>query len=54
MFVGPPARAFLNGVTYQQGDVINQDLGVVFVGVDPVTQQLIFKDRTGAIIRRDF
>lgn len=51
---GPPARMFVGGVTYQDGDVINQDLGVVFVGVDPKTQLLIFKDRTGAIVRRPF
>jgi hypothetical protein len=50
--VGPPARVFIGGITYQQGDVIDQDLGVVFVGVDPKTEALLFKDGSGAVLRR--
>jgi hypothetical protein len=49
---GPPARIFIGGITYQQGDVINQDLGVVFVGVDPTTEELLFKDGSGVVVRR--
>lgn len=54
LHVGSPTRAIINGVTYKDGDVINHDLGVVFVGVDPKTQMLVFKDRTGAVLRRAF
>jgi len=52
--VGPPARLFLGGITYQAGDVIDGSLGVVFVGVDAKTNELVFKDGTGTVIRRPF
>ncbi len=50
--IGPPARVFIRGITYKEGDVIDQDLGVVFVGVDPKTEALLFKDGSGAVFRR--
>jgi hypothetical protein len=50
--MGPPARIFIGGITYQQGAVIDQDLGVVFVGVDPQTEELLFKDGSGVVVRR--
>ena len=52
--VGPPARLFLGGVTYKPGDVIYQPFGIVFVGVDPKTEELLFKDDTGTVIRRRY
>jgi len=52
--VGPPLRLFVDGVTLRQGDFIDGDLGVVFVGIDPATSELIFKDQTGAEVRRHF
>jgi hypothetical protein len=52
--VGPPARLFIGGVTYQEGDMIDDTLGVVFVGVDAKTNELLFKDNTGAVVRRPF
>ncbi len=52
--VGPPARLFVGGVTYQEGDVIDDTLGIVFVGVDAKTSELLFKDGAGAVVRRPF
>ena len=52
--VGPPARLFLGGVTYTEGDVIDQDLGVIFAGVDSKTGEVVFKDGSGAKLRRQF
>ena len=51
---GPPVRLFVGGVTYQPGDVIDETLGIVFVGFDAKTRELIFQDGTGAEIRRQF
>lgn len=52
--VGPPARLFLGGITYNEGDVIDQDLGIIFAGVDPKTGEVMFKDGSGAALRRQF
>jgi hypothetical protein len=52
--VGPPARLFVGGIMYKEEDVIDQDLGVVFIGVDPKTEEVIFKDRAGVTLRRKF
>ncbi|HUL53223.1 MAG TPA: hypothetical protein VLT83_07435 [Opitutaceae bacterium] len=52
--VGPPARLFLGGVTYKPGDVIDEGLGIVFVSVDVTTQEIVFKDGTGAVVRRRY
>jgi len=48
------ARLFLGGVTYKPGDVIDEGLGIVFVSVDVTTQEVVFKDGTGAIVRRRY
>ena len=50
--IGPPARVFIGGVTYKEGDVIDEDLGIVFVGVDPAAEVLLFKDSNGFVLRR--
>jgi len=52
--VGPPARLFVEGVTFRSGDVIDSGLGVVFAGVDSAANVLIFRDSTGAVVRRHF
>jgi hypothetical protein len=52
--VGPPARLFLGGVTYKPGDVIDEGLGIVFVSVDVTAQEIVFKDGTGAVVRRRY
>ncbi len=52
--VGPPPRLFVEGVTFRAGDVLDAGLEVVFVNVDTANKELIFKDSTGAIVRRHF
>ena len=51
---GPPARLFVDRVAYRPGDIIDRALGLVFVGVDTATDEIIFKDATGAVVRRRF
>ena len=51
---GPPARLFVDGIACRPGDVLDHDLGVVFDSVDAATSQIIFKDATGAVVRRRF
>jgi hypothetical protein len=52
--MGPPPRLFIEGLTYKPGDVIDQRLGIVFVGVNVSAKELVFKDRTGAVVRRRY
>jgi hypothetical protein len=33
---------------------MNRELGVVFVGVDADKNEILFKDATGAVLRRRF
>lgn len=51
---GPPARVQLNGVIYKEGDMVEPSLGIVFVGVEKETHNLVFKDGAGALVRRRF
>ena len=51
---GPPARLFVDGVAYHPGDIVDRSLGLVFVGVDAATSEIVFKDSTGAVVRRRF
>jgi hypothetical protein len=51
---GPPPRLFIDGLTYKPGDVVDQRLGIVFVGLDVTRKEIVFKDDTGTLIRRRF
>jgi hypothetical protein len=51
---GPPPRLFVDGVSYRPGEALDRGLGVVFVGVDANTNEIVFKDTTGAEVRRRF
>lgn len=50
--VGPPARVFIGGITYPQGEVVNPQLGIVFEGYDDTRKMIIFRDKTGAKVER--
>jgi hypothetical protein len=54
VFQGSPPRAFINGRLTRPGDVVDNALGVVFTGVDADRKQLLFKDRTGAVVARKY
>jgi hypothetical protein len=49
---GPPARLFIGGITFKEGDVVDQGLGVRFTGFDARAGELRFKDATGTEYRR--
>jgi hypothetical protein len=51
VFQGSPARALVDGRLIRSGDVIEPNLGVTFVGVDPEAKQLILEDGSGARVR---
>lgn len=54
VFQGSPARAFINGRLARAGDVVEPTLGITFEGVDSSRYQLVFRDRTGAIVARKY
>ena len=51
---GPPPRLFIEGLTYKPGDVVDQRLGIIFVGLDVTRREIVFKDGTGTVIRRRY
>ena len=51
---GPPPRLFIEGLTYKPGDVVDQRLGIVFVGLDVTRKEIVFKDDTGTMVRRRY
>ena len=51
---GPPPRLFVDGISCRPGDVLDHDLGVIFDGLDSTSNEIIFKDATGAVVRRRF
>lgn len=51
---GPPPRLFIEGLVYKPGDVVDQRLGIVFIGLDVTHKVIVFQDDTGMIIRRRY
>ncbi len=47
-----PARIILNGRLACAGDVVDSALGIMFDGIDSEKKQLIFKDKSGAIVTK--
>lgn len=54
VFQGTPPRAFINGRTVRAGEVVDERLAIMFVGLDESRRKLIFRDGTGAEIIRKF
>jgi hypothetical protein len=54
VFQGSPSRAFINGRLTRPGEMVDNALGVVFTGIDAERRQLLFKDRTGAVVARKY
>jgi hypothetical protein len=52
--LGTPPRALINGRTVHAGQVVDETLGITFSGVDVSRHALVFRDRTGAIVRRGY
>ena len=49
---GDAQRVFIDKTSYVPGDVVNQQLGIVFVGYDENTRLLTFQDKSGATFER--
>ena len=49
---GASPRIFVGGTAYQQGDLINPQLGITFEGYDDDTRLITFRDKTGAKVER--
>lgn len=54
VFPGDPPRAMINNRLTRSGDVVDSGLGIVFDGVDAEKRQIIFKDKSGAIVTRRY
>ncbi|MFI5356812.1 MAG: hypothetical protein ACHQ4G_05710 [Opitutales bacterium] len=54
VFQGNPARALINGRTFQEGDMVSPSLGIVFDHVEPGAKLIVFRDRTGATVERKY
>jgi uncharacterized membrane protein len=51
---GDQPRVLIGHTTYYVGDVINSDLGVVFIGIDPDRELVLFKDSTGVTLVKKY
>ena len=54
VFQGAPPRAMINGKLTRVGETTDPTLGVIFEGLDTEKKQLIFRDRSGAVISRRY
>ncbi len=54
VFQGSPARALINGHTVRAGQVVDEDLGIVFDHIDAGTKTIVFRDRSGAKVARRY
>lgn len=54
VFQGTPSRAFINGRLARAGETVDGNLGIMFDSVDPERRQLVFKDKSGAIVSRKY
>lgn len=44
-------RVLIDGTAYAAGELVNEPLGIRFVGYEPATRLLIFQDKTGATVK---
>lgn len=54
VFQGTPARAMINGRLMRAGETVDNALGIVFDGIDADRRNLVFKDKSGAVVARRF
>ncbi|HXA14094.1 MAG TPA: hypothetical protein VNW23_03120 [Opitutaceae bacterium] len=54
VFQGEHPRVLIGSETYEIGDVVNQDLGVVFSGIDADRELVLFKDPTGVTLVKKY
>ena len=51
---GSPARIHLNNAFSREGEVVNLALGITFDHLDPAKKLIIFRDRSGALVTRNY
>jgi hypothetical protein len=51
---GPAAKATINGRVVRAGDSVDAGLGIVLESIDVTQRQLVFRDKTGAIVVRRY
>ena len=49
---GEAQRVFIDRTSYAPGDLVNPQLGIIFVGYDEETRMLTFQDKSGATFER--
>jgi hypothetical protein len=49
---GANPRIFIGGSSYQPGDLVNPQMGIIFVGYNDATRILTFRDKSGAKVER--
>jgi len=49
---GANPRVFIGGTSYQVGDLVNPQLGIILEGYNAETRMLTFRDKTGAKVER--
>lgn len=54
VFQGSPSRAVINGKLTRVGETVDAVLGIMFDSVDTERRNLVFKDKTGAIVARKY
>jgi len=54
VFQGNPSRAVINGRLVRAGEVVDAGIGITFDGLDSERRNLVFKDKSGAIVARRF
>jgi hypothetical protein len=54
VFQGAHPRVLIGNSTFYVGDVVNADLGIVFIGIDPDRELALFKDSTGVTLVKKY
>ncbi len=54
VIAGTPGKIILNGRLARAGDVVDSTLGVTFDRIDTERKQLVFKDKTGAVVTKKY
>jgi hypothetical protein len=54
VFQGTPSRALINGTIFREGQVVENQLGIIFDRIDADKKVIYFKDTTGAEVSKNY
>ena len=54
VFQGAHPRVLIGGRTYEVGETVNEDLGIVFAGINADRELALFKDRNGVTLVKKY